>query len=72
MAEPLQHEDIRWNPELMEWFCAKCGLTSDHTAREDALVEFAESECSLRGTQVRKIGEQEREFRARQLSQRGS
>jgi len=33
------HSDIRWNPELKEWYCADCGITSDHATKEDATQE---------------------------------
>jgi len=40
-----QHADIRWNPELEEWFCASCGRTSDHTELEDAWAELDNFIC---------------------------
>jgi hypothetical protein len=33
------HSDIRWNPELKEWYCADFGITSDHATKEDATQE---------------------------------
>jgi hypothetical protein len=27
-------ENIRWNPATQEWFCMKCGRTSDHTTEQ--------------------------------------
>jgi len=41
------HADVRWNNEIQEWFCAKCGRTSDHRTKEDALVELEQFECEL-------------------------
>lgn len=50
-----EHSDIRKNPELQEWFCAKCGAASDHTLREDAIVELSGFECSLHGATTKKL-----------------
>src|ERR1700741_46884 len=35
LSRRFSHE-IRWNPESQEWFCARCGRTSDHLIKEDA------------------------------------
>jgi len=43
----LKHADILWNEEMQEWFCAKCGRTSDHITKEDALVELEQYACEL-------------------------
>ena len=43
----MKHPEIRWNPELEEWFCVKCGLTSDHIIREDAETELDVFECEM-------------------------
>jgi len=43
----MKHKDIRWNRETEEWYCAKCGRTSDHLKKEDALVELEQFECEL-------------------------
>ena len=43
----MKHPEIRWNPELEEWFCVRCGLTSDHITNEDAQTEMEFFECSL-------------------------
>ena len=47
IGEAMRHGEIRWNPELQEWFCVRCGLTSDHTLREDAQAEMELFECEL-------------------------
>jgi len=62
------HSDIRWNPELKEWYCADCGVTSDHTMREDAIQEMAVFDCILQGTTVVRLGEKERLLRAHDLN----
>ena len=43
----MRHEDIRWNQETLEWFCAKCGRTSGRIKREDALDQLEEHKCEL-------------------------
>ena len=43
----LKHADVLWNEEIQEWFCAKCGRTSDHTTKADALIELEQYECEL-------------------------
>jgi len=47
VADGIKHADIRWNPELQEWFCVKCGRTSDHILKRDAEVELELFECRL-------------------------
>jgi hypothetical protein len=42
----MKHE-IRWNPELEEWFCLRCGRVSDHLVRKDAQAEMELFECEL-------------------------
>jgi hypothetical protein len=49
---PAKHLEIRWNPDLQEWFCVRCGRTSDHVVREDAEVELELFECELPGDQA--------------------
>ena len=53
------HDDIRWHPELQEWFCAKCGQTSDHKAQDDAVAEMSAFECSLLGTRAKKLANEQ-------------
>jgi hypothetical protein len=43
----MKHSEIRWNPEFQEWFCVRCGRTSDHVVYEDAQAELALFECEL-------------------------
>jgi len=40
-----KHEVVIWNPATQEWFCTKCGRTSDHTLESDARVELEQYEC---------------------------
>ena len=46
-APSLKHTDVLWNEEMQEWFCAKCGRTSDHFTKEDALVELEQYDGEL-------------------------
>jgi hypothetical protein len=43
----MKHDDIRWNQETLEWFCAKCGRTSGRIRKEDALAQLDECPCEL-------------------------
>ncbi|HEX3351484.1 MAG: hypothetical protein ACRD3H_18460 [Terriglobales bacterium] len=43
----MKHENIRWNPATQEWYCTKCGRTSDHTNELDAHSELEQFECSI-------------------------
>ncbi len=40
-----QHREVRWNPATQEWFCIRCGRTSDHTFEDDARQELENFEC---------------------------
>jgi hypothetical protein len=42
-----QHLNIAWNPATKEWFCTKCGRTSDHASENDAHVELDQHECQV-------------------------
>ncbi len=50
-VRPMKHLEIRWNPELEERFCVKCGRTSDHVVRDDAQVELDLFECKIPSTE---------------------
>jgi len=43
----MEHGDLRWNSFDEEWFCAKCGRTSDHVTKQDAEVELEQYKCEL-------------------------
>jgi hypothetical protein len=43
-SERSMAHEIRRNPELQEWFCARCGRTSDHLRKEDAEIEIVPCE----------------------------
>ena len=49
-APASKHMDVRWNDEIQEWFCAKCGRTSDHITKDVALIELEPYECELLST----------------------
>src|ERR1051326_6424053 len=63
------HTDIRWNPELREWFCASCGQTSNHAAKQNAIAELSTFDCCILGTTAKKLDEKERTLRAHYLEQ---
>jgi hypothetical protein len=44
---PMKHLNIRWNSELQEWLCLRCGQSSDHAILHDAQVEMEQFECDL-------------------------
>ncbi len=41
------HGEIYWNPALREWFCVRCGRTTDHVSQADARVELEQHDCVL-------------------------
>lgn len=43
----MSHENLRWNPGTKQWFCPRCGRTSNRSAIADARVEFGEHECRV-------------------------
>jgi len=43
----MKHENVRWNAATQEWFCAKCGRTSDHASEQDAHFELEQHECKM-------------------------
>jgi len=43
----MKHLDIRWNPATREWFCTRCGHTSDHASVHDAHVKLDQYECQI-------------------------
>src|ERR1700758_871825 len=45
LSRRFSHE-IRWNPESQEWFCARCGRTSDHLIKEDAQASVITSKAA--------------------------
>ena len=36
----MKHQVLKWNQVNKEWFCAKCGRTSDHGSERDAQAKF--------------------------------
>jgi hypothetical protein len=47
VAKMTQHLNIAWNPATKEWFCTKCGRTSDHVSENDAHAELDQFECQI-------------------------
>ena len=52
MDRKMKHPELRWNPSLQEWFCVKCGRTSDHIDQENAKTELELFECALPTTRT--------------------
>ncbi len=50
----MKHQHINWNPATQEWFCIKCGRTSDHTREKDARFELEQYECHIPWTEMPK------------------
>ena len=42
-----KHAELRWNPATLEWYCVRCGRTSDHITVQDAEVELNQFDCTL-------------------------
>jgi hypothetical protein len=53
-AKSIKHEKISWNPATQEWFCTKCGRTSDHTSENDAYFEIEQFECHIPWVEIPK------------------
>ena len=43
----MAKHDLRWNPLTKEWFCIRCGRTSDHVTESDAKGELQQYDCVL-------------------------
>jgi hypothetical protein len=43
----MKHSKIVWNFNIRQWFCTKCGRTSDHVTEHDARVEMDQFDCQL-------------------------
>jgi hypothetical protein len=43
----MKHADLRWNPATQEWYCPRCGRTSDHLQERDAEIKLEQFECKL-------------------------
>jgi hypothetical protein len=43
----MTHLKVCWNPTTREWYCTRCGRTSDHTSVQEAHVELDQYACQL-------------------------
>lgn len=43
----MKHLVIRWNPATQEYFCLKCGRTSEEVAIQDAREKLEQYECEI-------------------------
>ena len=48
----MKHLSVRWNPATREWYCTRCGRTSDHTSVQEAHVELDQYDCQLTSVEV--------------------
>src|SRR5713226_8336492 len=51
---PMKHVTILWNPATQEWFCTKCGRTSDHSNVQYASEELDEYDCEVPAVEIPK------------------
>jgi hypothetical protein len=47
-----KHENIVWNPGTENWFCQKCGRTSDRLTVQEAQMELDQYECNLPASDI--------------------
>jgi hypothetical protein len=47
IAASMKHLKIIWNPAIKQWFCSKCGRTSDHVSELQARAELDRCECQI-------------------------
>ncbi len=43
----MKHEQIIWNSAIQEWFCLRCGRTSDQLGEPEAHLELERFECHI-------------------------
>jgi hypothetical protein len=43
----MKHLDVGWNPATREWYCTRCGRTSDRTSVQDAHIALDQYDCQL-------------------------
>jgi len=48
----MKHLSVHWNPATREWYCARCGRTSDHTSVQEAHVELDQYDCQLTSVEI--------------------
>jgi hypothetical protein len=48
----MKHSDIRWNPSTREWFCNRCGRTSDAENEQHAQTSLNQYECTVPSVDV--------------------
>jgi hypothetical protein len=45
LAPEKPHPALKWHEATEEWYCVKCGRTSDNIREEDAWAELAYFDC---------------------------
>jgi hypothetical protein len=43
----MKHPAIKWNPATREYFCTKCGRTTEGVSAEDAQERLEKFECEI-------------------------
>jgi hypothetical protein len=43
----MKHDVVRWNPATLEYFCPKCGRTSEELSIQDARSKLEEYDCEI-------------------------
>jgi hypothetical protein len=43
----MKHLTIRWNPGTREYFCPKCGRTSEELTIQDARKKLEQYDCEI-------------------------
>ena len=41
-----RHPELKWREQTQEWYCVKCGRTSDHVMETDAWKEIEVFDCA--------------------------
>jgi hypothetical protein len=43
----MKHDELRWNADLEEWYCTRCGRSSDQHLLAEAQAEIELFDCNL-------------------------
>jgi hypothetical protein len=54
LSSQMKHLSLKWNPATQEWFCVKCGRTSDHSNVQDAQAELDQFDCEVPSVEMPK------------------
>jgi len=48
----MKHENVVWNPGTENWFCTRCGRTSDQVSAQNAQTELEQHECNVPSSDI--------------------